>query len=405
MAKNIIFCADGTWNGPPADKSTAVDSSDERDDSSPSTPTNVSKLFGNFSGSVTEETRGLPNEPEKIHVGSDKQVLQVAKYIHGVGDSQNRVARFLGGAFGMGVIARIVRGYTFISRNYVPGDAIYVTGFSRGAYTARALAGMIAKVGLLNPTAYDPSDKDHAYALGISAWRKYREESLKTADLLTKLTNFVVDKVQGAAAKPLPPNGLIPDVPLKAVAVWDTVGSLGIPVYKLNGRVDVFRFADTALSDKVEHGFHAMAINEKRADFPVSKWDARSGVEQVWMLGAHADVGGGYPVDESTLSNIGLSWMMNKLGGVGAIFNKRLDFALDPDDLKRSLDFAFHTPWENIPFKGLATRARQIEKTDVLHDTVLKRLGADKKYALPGFDGLTPDDLAKFKTDDALYTA
>ncbi len=198
---------------------------------------------------------------------------------------------------------------------------------------------------------------------------------------------------------------MIPDVPIKAVAVWDTVGSLGIPLYAQNGRIDVFRFADNALSDKVEHGFHAMAINEKRADFPVSKWDARSGVEQVWMLGAHADVGGGYPADESTLSNIGLSWMMNKLGGVGAVFANPLSYALDPDDLKRSLEFAFHTPWEKIPFKGLATRARQIEKTDVLHETVLKRLGANKKYALPGFDGLTADDLAKFNKDEALYTA
>src|SRR5262249_56672104 len=64
----------------------------------------------------------------------------------------------------------IVRGYTFISRNYEPGDSIHITGFSRGAYTARALAGMIAKVGLLNNKAFNANDKDKAYRRGVVDW-------------------------------------------------------------------------------------------------------------------------------------------------------------------------------------------------------------------------------------------
>ena len=65
----------------------------------------------------------------------------MAKYLHGVGDSNNFLAKVLGGGFGEGLITRIVRGYTFVSRNYEDGDKIYLVGFSRGAYTARALAG------------------------------------------------------------------------------------------------------------------------------------------------------------------------------------------------------------------------------------------------------------------------
>src|SRR6185295_346112 len=93
----------------------------------------------------------------------------------------------------------------------------------------------------------------------------------------------------------------------------DTVGSLGIPAYAADTRFDVYRFTDTALSTRVELGFHAMAIDELRRDFPVTRWDARDGIEQVWFAGAHADVGGGYLPVESRLSDIGLSWMMKKL--------------------------------------------------------------------------------------------
>ena len=89
-----------------------------------------------------------------------------------MGDSSNPVIKVLGGVFGVGIIARIVRGYTFLSRWYEPGDAIYIVGFSRGAYTARALAGVIAKVGLLNRATYDPEDKAEAYRLAVAAWAK-----------------------------------------------------------------------------------------------------------------------------------------------------------------------------------------------------------------------------------------
>src|SRR5690242_14693912 len=55
----------------------------------------------------------------------------------------------------------------YISRNYRPGDRIFIVGFSRGAYTARALAGMIAAKGLLDATQYDLEDKEPAYRLGV----------------------------------------------------------------------------------------------------------------------------------------------------------------------------------------------------------------------------------------------
>jgi glutathione S-transferase len=58
--------------------------------------------------------------------------------------------------------------------------------------------------------------------------------------------------------------------------------------------MDILRFTDGVLSAKVERGFHAMAIDELRIDFPITRWNARDGIEQVWFVGAHSDVGGGY---------------------------------------------------------------------------------------------------------------
>ena len=151
MPKKIIFSADGTWNGPEQQTGvSAIDGSDEHGELPQSNVTNVVKLFDNLGGLVAPETLSLHNEREKLLRDADGTIAQVAKYLHGVGDSSNLLIKLLGGTLGVGVISRIVRGYTFVSRHYQPDDEIHILGFSRGAYTARALAGMIAKVGLLN---------------------------------------------------------------------------------------------------------------------------------------------------------------------------------------------------------------------------------------------------------------
>ena len=112
----------------------------------------------------------------------DGKTLQASKYIHGVGDSQSAIRRIIGGAFGAGIIARIVRGYTFISRNYEPGAKIFIVGFSRGAYTARALAGLIASQGLLKKDL--TKDKEKAYRYGAQAWYRYRDNKKSKKSLI-----------------------------------------------------------------------------------------------------------------------------------------------------------------------------------------------------------------------------
>src|SRR5271169_5441358 len=160
MPKNIIFCADGTWNGP----------GEPDTDNKTTSPTNVFKLFLNLDGQDTAGSYLLEKEQERTLLAPDGALRQTAKYLHGVGDSDNFLVKILGGALGAGLITRIVRGYTYLSRNYVAGDRICLVGFSRGAYTARALAGLISAKGLLDPSKIDLSDKEGAYRLGSAVW-------------------------------------------------------------------------------------------------------------------------------------------------------------------------------------------------------------------------------------------
>ena len=326
MAKQIIFCADGTWNGPgEANSTTDIDSASPQDPVINDEVTNVVKLFVNLRGQVTAESQALKNETEMVCKDSAGNVLQVAKYLHGVGDSKNSVSKVLGGVFGVGVVSRVVRGYTFISRNYEPGDSIHITGFSRGAYTARALAGMIGKVGLLNTKNFDPNDKDEAYRRGFEAWVKAKSMNFEGKGVLTNMLTTVAMLAEGVLSRvSLKPADFVPLVRIRSVGVWDTVGSLGVPDYITGARRDLFSFIDNKLSPMVDNAFHAMALDEMRRDFPIDRWDADPRIEEVWFTGAHSDVGGGYPSAECGLSDIALNWMMLKLQSAGALLAEPL---------------------------------------------------------------------------------
>ncbi|HTD03865.1 DUF2235 domain-containing protein [Undibacterium sp.] len=380
MPKNIIVCADGTWNGPAAaGGAEAADGNGGLGEFSTPPITNVVKVFGNLMGYSVPATIGLADEQEISYSSAAGEVQQVAKYLHGVGDSANLLNKLLGGVFGMGIIARIVRGYTFISRQYKPGDAIHIVGFSRGAYTARALAGMIARVGLLDPRTYDPEDKAAAYRLAIAAWAKSKSVSISPGSVLSEISTTFVNFLQAFVAAGLSADQLIPNVPIKTVAVWDTVGALGVPTYLQGERYDLFRFVDNQLSSLVESGFHAMAIDELRIDFPVTQWAARNGVVQRWFVGAHADVGGGYAEDESRLSDIALDWMMKKLKSEGVLFVNPLPHLPMPE----VLDVPIHTPWTKPPFDALGQSPRKVQLTDFMHPSVFARWSADAGYRPP----------------------
>ena len=380
MAKSIVFCADGTWNGPGQGE-------EQEDDGG--RRTNVYKLFLNLDGALAEGTLRSAYEQERVLTGPDGRVVQVAKYLHGVGDSKNFLVRILGGGGGAGLVTRIVRGYTFISRNFEEGDRIFIVGFSRGAYTARALAGLIAARGVLDPKQNDLTNRDQAYRLGSAEWFTYRRGALKTKpNLLHRLAEISVDLPRFLSSEATAAR--IPDVTMEAVVVWDTVGALGIPAYNLktDTQLDAFQFADLILSQKVRHGLHAVSIDEQRANFTPTLWDADPRITQVLFPGAHADVGGGYPDSESGLSDCALQWITNELTRLKVAFAARPVVTLKPDACGK-----IHMPWTDAPWNILPRGSRQIRGGLAVHRSVVDRLAGVARLDAPYKPSNLPDYL------------
>lgn len=388
MSKNIVFCADGTWNSP-----------NQQDDSDGEPGyTNVYRLYTDLVGVDDPASLNLGNEQEKTAKTSSGTVTQVAKYLHGVGDSRNWYVKIMGGVFGAGIIARIVRGYTFISRNYQAGDKIYLNGFSRGAYTVRALAGMIGKCGLLDATKFDLQDKVNAYRLGSAVWANYRRASGVTdsllSDILLDAPLFFQQKIDPAA--------MIYNVPVEAVAVWETVGALGIPAYLNDKRVDLYRFADTRLGDSVRFGRQAIAIDEQRIDFTPTYWDQRAGIAQVLFAGIHADVGGGYSAADNGngLSNISYHWLRDELAALNVTFQSQ---SYPEDPLGR-----VHCEWgAGKPYKTALRQLNNPVSADMMiHQAAVTRLQSAQPSPVQQSSGLwknqlyRPQALKKFTSPD-----
>ncbi len=266
--KNIVICCDGTWNEP-----------DEH-------PTNVVKLM-----------RALrPTHPESGR-------SQIVYYDEGVGTHWG-LDKVLGGAFGIGLSENIKQAYRFIANNYEEGDQIYCFGFSRGAFTVRSLGGLLGVVGLLPKIELDDFERAYAY------YRLEKEERRGS-------------KGQGLLKKLHPRT----DVEIHFMGVWDTVGALGIPLSLFRGvGRSKYAFHDTELGDCVTHARQALAIDERRGDFAPAIWIAppdrdleKQTLEQVWFVGAHSNIGGGY--EDSRLSDIALIWMIEQAEAQGLAFD------------------------------------------------------------------------------------
>ncbi|HEX4826361.1 MAG TPA: DUF2235 domain-containing protein [Candidatus Polarisedimenticolaceae bacterium] len=176
--------------------------------------------------------------------------------------------------------------YRFLMRTYEPGDSIFLFGFSRGAYTARALAGMIHKVGLLTRGNEE---------LIPFAWDTYKRKD---------------DWGEAAGFK----KTFARTVPLHFLGLWDTVRSIG---WIWNPESLQF----TRDNPSVEIVRHAIALDERRAHFPQNRWTDQKREDQdvleMWFPGVHCDVGGGYLEKDSGLSKIGLQWMAGEAQAAG----------------------------------------------------------------------------------------
>ncbi|WP_249139213.1 DUF2235 domain-containing protein [Bradyrhizobium japonicum] len=259
---------------------------------------------------------------------------QISHYIKGVGTAGWAPLAALDGATGFGVPSNVRKLYRFLCWNWRPGDEIYIFGFSRGAFTARTLASMIASQGLV-PAEIDgiPVPHEEMERNAMAAWREYRRDtvplkkSLPTIwiarlfrDLLLHLYHSICGHRSYADVRAAM-NGR-KDIDIEFLGLFDTVEAFGVPIEELRVAIDwaiwPISFRNHRPSRKVKHIRHALALDDERTTFHPLRIDqshlaAGQTVEEVWFAGVHSDVGGGYP--ESTLSFVPLVWMANRLEG------------------------------------------------------------------------------------------
>ena len=285
--KRIVFFCDGTWNRADAAR-----------------PTSILKLAQAVTPSAADG------------------VKQVVFYQQGVGTGRGTSGlarwtdKFLGGALGWGLEDNIVEAYRNLVFCYEPGDQIFIFGFSRGAYTARSLAGLIRKAGIL------PRDKVHLVGRAMELYRRrgrdmapdreavMAERAALSPDVATSQADIEWRLSQTRMARDGTPPIL---VQIRYLGVLDTVGALGLPsVLGIFAQLfnDRYAFHDTDLSHLVLSARHAVAIDERRVLYPPALWgnlDGPDGLnagvtgsdrpyQQMWFPGVHGVVGGSGPV-------------------------------------------------------------------------------------------------------------
>ncbi|RCH86545.1 hypothetical protein CU098_007543 [Rhizopus stolonifer] len=241
---------------------------------------------------------------------------QVHTYFSGVGTSQYHI---LGGLFGYGISKQIKSAYSYLCRNYRDErDEIWLIGFSRGAYAARSLTGMIYHVGLLPQTELSRVEQ---------AYQMYRDQG--TRECYDEM-NPDVFRERNHCQMPS----------IHFLGCFDTVGALGVPKlpWYFGGPIfynlfhGLHRFQDTYLSPIVKHAYHAISIHDQRAWFSPtlmqysekSEFPWKQTLEQMWFPGMHTDVGGQEVAKYSrnAISYHSLRWMMSKASKLDLVFQQ-----------------------------------------------------------------------------------
>jgi uncharacterized protein (DUF2235 family) len=374
VAKNIVICCDGTGN-----------------------------QFGDHNSNVVKLYSALVIDGK----------AQVGYYHPGVGtmgapSAHNKVSEawsvVMGLAFGAGLLANVGDAYRYLMNAYEDGDKVYLFGFSRGAYTARALAGVLHMFGLLCPG----NDGLIPYVIRLYAKRT------RDANGMTH-TFEVAEGFKSTFCR---------HCPLHLVGVWDTVSSVG-------WIWDPLKLPYTAQNPDMAYGRHAVSIDERRCYFRNNLWGNQlpgQSLKQVWFAGVHSDVGGSYAPAESGLSQIALEWMLCEAVSLGLLLDPaKADQVLArvplttipppppvPPNPAQKIDVSLTKAWwilEFLPhsYYDYATKKkrwriprgapRAIPEGSVLHETVPEKLRVDPDYKppnLPQTSGIEPRNPCRF---------
>ena len=316
MARNLVICLDGTGN---------------------EIETNESNVL-------------------RLYKCLDRTDTQLVFYHPGVGTLDthpfarvvfSKPKQLMGLLFGRGLETNVLRAYEFLCNTYQKGDQLYFFGYSRGAYTVRALAGFINDFGLVCPQEF------HLVAPVFRAWRR-----IKSTD----------PRIKHAKLRMLEKAFQMRHPPIRFLGLWDTVSSL---IRIAPGKGTIVQYTAHSSVDEnpsVESVRHVLAIDETRRFFRPQFWtDGQTyygnrfktkndpppqDVKQVWFAGTHTDVAGSVPEAESGLAKITLKWMRDELDALSVdalqfrpiIYNRYVLGVEDKVTKKMQLDIAKPDP-------------------------------------------------------------
>jgi len=286
--RDLILCCDGTNN---------TLTGGERD-------TNVLLLF--------RELRRMDSPDHLLYydpgVGSPDELppTGVRQYLRRKWD------RLAGLASGQGVFENIGQAYSFLMREYRAGDRIWLFGFSRGAFTARSVSGMVNLFGIMRREHHVllPTLLRVYFARAHAGDGPRRRGSRRNRELIARQIRDTFTSPEGRAAAAW------------FVGVWDTVESVGMPVLSLQ-----MSATPTIVNKRILHVRHALSLDEHRwpflprlyadADFGDPRRGDPQSLRQAWFSGVHSDVGGGYPQPEAGLAHAALAWMVDEANTCG----------------------------------------------------------------------------------------
>ena len=326
--KNIVICCDGTGNEFRARENT-----------------NVVLLY-----------RALKKEdPTK----------QIAYYDPGLGTESAQgvltpplkfLTKLSGLVFGYGLSKNMIDAYQFLMNRYEPGDRVFLFGFSRGAYTVRALAGMLKMVGLLE------KDTNNLVYFALKVYRQQKPRRPKWAHGVWAWVYYVFiflwkkepDWARAGGFK----KTFCRPCPIHFIGVWDTVKSIGW----FRRRI-VLPY--TFYNPDIKNGCHAVSIDEKRSQYRPNLWGYPNSdnFKEVWFTGVHSDIGGSY--EETGLSDLTLKWMLDESKRHNLLIDEKRYELIEPDP-----NGTIHNPL--LPFWWtLGWKKRKILKIDRKKDAAV----------------------------------
>jgi len=378
MARIAIFC-DGTWNSPTIEQ-----------------PTHVVRLFERTPATNAQHTSYF----QGVGTGGDD-----------VGYLKKTLMKFGGGAFGWGLNENIKSAYANLCEQYEAGDEIFIFGFSRGAYTARSLAGMVRKCGIVaDPT---PKNLDAAFRLYRQPGVANHPDALHVLKTRRKLSPRFGTSQADMDWRAVTPWANDPSdmhrVDIAYLGIWDTVGALGIPAPLLGPVANIwnnkYRFHDTLLSSMVKSARHAVALDERRVFYRPALWDNLEAsrddeglnrgdrsedrpYQQVWFTGNHSIVGGSAPKARA-LTGQSLQWIAEgaQQAGLEIDMEDLLDRAPDPLANSHTLD---QPPWlYTVAGNWLKWRKGPGHPID-LHPSATARIDGRRDYRPKSLKNLMP---------------